>query len=71
MALEVLLWLQMFFHAHAYAVRLLDDASNPTWAPFWFVNQARTAVMLVFLLVAAATLLVEVAARREPSAASA
>src|SRR5690606_12993158 len=52
-ALEVLLWLQMFFHTHAYAARLLDEASNPTWPWFWAVNQARIVVMVLFLLVAA------------------
>ncbi len=64
-ALESLLWLQMFFHAHAYATRMLDEASNPTWAPFWAVHHVRTVVLLLFLAVAAGTLIAEVRARRD------
>jgi hypothetical protein len=59
LALELLLWLQMFLHSHVYAVGLVDAGMRPTWAPFWAVNHVRIAVMALFLALTLATLLVE------------
>lgn len=64
--LELLLWTQMFLHSHVYAVGLVDEASSPTWTPFWVVNHVRIGVLALFLAVTIGTLLSE--ARRPTTA---